>query len=134
METTENGTVTAPVKANKGDTVTVRAVPDSGYTINTAVIGYTDQATGTYKTVVVVPESGTGRPTTTDFTFVMPDVSVKLVVLFRKLNAGETALTLGTGAIDSRSGIQGAVESANSGATDPFVAPTYPTQAGTPAL
>ena len=134
VETTENGTVTAPMKANKGDTVTVRAVPDSGYTINTAVIGYTDQATGTYKTVVVVPEYGTGRPTTTDFTFVMPDVSVKLVVLFRKLNAGETALTLGTGAIDSRSGIQGAVESANSGATDPFVAPTYPTQAGTDAF
>ncbi|MBR4990130.1 MAG: hypothetical protein IKY96_03105, partial [Oscillospiraceae bacterium] len=121
-----NGTVTAPVKANKGDTVTVRAVPDSGYTIDTAIIGYTDQATGRFVSVVAVPAAGEGRPTSTDFTFVMPDASVELAVAFRKLNSGEKALTLGTGEIDSRAGVEGSANTASGSGTDSFKAPEYP--------
>ena len=130
VKPTEHGTVTTPVKTNTGDTVTVRAVPDSGYTIDTASISYTDPKTNWVKNLTVVPETGEGRPDTTDFTFVMPDNSVTLTVVFRQLKQNEQPLTLGTGAIDSNAGIAGAVETATGSATEPFSPPEYPTGIG----
>lgn len=119
VEPTKNGSVTTAKKANGGDKLTIRATPAEGYTIDKITYTYLENGTP------ITKDAFTTRPTSTDVVIDMPLNDITIVATFRKLAAGDTPLTRGTGTIESGLGVSDYVDTATSGADGSFEAPEY---------
>jgi len=118
-----HGTVTAPSKANPGDTVTVRVVPDKGYTLDMISMAYTDDNGKTQNKTIAGRYTKENPAKSSDTTFTMPNSTVKLIFVLRKLEKGEEELKVNTTAIDNNAGIDGNVNAGTNSGAEPFKEP-----------